>query len=116
MLGTSGGSPRQASGLVRVILAIVSVLALASYVLYQYLPDTFSSTSTLMDVNGPHVVQRAMVSEFMHHQKESHHQHLHQHSMPKYQLSVRQESRQYPFVYPLSRYEHADQAMAAKFR
>jgi prolyl 4-hydroxylase len=81
-----------------------------------YLPENFSSTSELLDVNGNEFVQHIrdepmLAAGVLIPQKEILH-----HSTAKYQLNIRSYERQHPAVTSLKPSERATHAMSVKFR
>lgn len=105
------------SSLLRVVFIIVLIFTATLWFLLDYLPASISSTSLFAGLNSPDELKSHLTgTNFIKEVIQSQQDHPLTHSKPRYQLSVRYETRPYPHVFPLHPREQARGAMAAKFR
>jgi hypothetical protein len=108
---------KKAATIAEILICLLFVVFAIAWLLFQYLPNNISSTSSLAKLNGAllqeHLHDPLAVAEVLY--PSSGKEHLH-HSMPRYQLSIRYETRPHPAVKPLDHWERASKSMAAKFR
>lgn len=100
-----------------ILIAIVSVFFAAVFVMYQYLPETLSSTASISGINGPPLQDdlhnpNLLLSAL----SESPAAHSLSHPLPTHQVSVRYETRPHPAVKRLPFGQSGTTAMSVKFR
>lgn len=111
-------SPKRTWNVLIILIAIVSVLFVSVFVLYQYLPEILSSTSSISDVNGPalqdHLHDPSVILSAISESMPS--AHSVSHTLPTHQEGIRFETRTHPAIKQLPFGQSASSAMSAKFR
>ena len=99
--------------IVQALVVMLIISAASVWLLFHYLPSSFSSTSPLAEINGDsfaHIVGEHLVEDSL-----FHHEHHHK-SIPPHQLRIKYKSEPNPYVKPLDVHYKVPTAMNAKFR